>query len=115
MKCNYKKSLQRKSPTENFIDYVYADACKSYYDEKTETLKPEFYDNFYKMISEENQNRLDKGCEKLITVDMVDEQTAVYFDEAMPRNIDLKTPNDYLSLYAAIHGFMFDSFMSNTK
>ena len=85
MKCNYKKSLQKQNQTLNFVEHVYMEAYKEFYDEKNDALKPEFYDEMFQMITEENKDRLNRGIEKLITVETVDEQTAIYFDDAMPK------------------------------
>jgi len=102
MKCNYKKTVQKK---QNFTEFMFYQTYAEYYDRYSGKLKTEFYNEFYTMIEDINKHRLESGMDSFITLDMDSEnQRAVYYDDITPnKTLVLNNADEIMMCYSAVY------------
>ena len=115
MKCNIKRALEReKKPydaVEDFQQFVLREAKKDFFDKKTNTLNDKFFKTLYADIEAINLSRQERNVETFITIDIEEDRTGLYIDDAYPdEKRVLKTPDDFLNLYVYLNTMVFKSY-----
>ena len=119
MKCNYKRALEKEKTKDFRTDYekfIYDYTKECYYDNKANTLRPDFFDMFNEYISKENQTRLEYNSEKFITFEMTGKQTAILVDEGVQEmSATLTTPDDFMRQFAKMEALNFENGLAQIK
>lgn len=108
MKCNYKRALQDKDVIEDFIDFVYAECKKKYYEKSTGNLKKGFFQEFYDFIGNINQLKKDSGSENYLTLDITSEKTGSLYDENNHEPLIMNDAEDLLWCFAYYQGMFYE-------